>query len=116
MSANKRIVELYMNAFEKGDKEVVLSCLAENVEWILPGVFHLKGKKEFEGEIRNDAFQGDPEIEVIRMTGEDDIVFAEGSVRAQKKNGEFIKLTFCDVFEMRNGKIQKLISYPMEIK
>lgn len=116
MSENKKTVESYMNAFEKGDRQRVLACLTDDVVWILPGVFHLKGKKEFEGEIRNDAFQGDPEITVTRMTEENDIVITEGSVRAQKKSGEFINLTFCDVFEMQNGKIQRLISYLMEIK
>lgn len=116
ISENKKTVETYMNAFEKGDRIKVLSCLTDDVVWILPGVFHLKGKKEFEGEIRNDAFQGDPEITVTRMTGENDIVIAEGSVRAQKKSGDFINLAFCDVFEMQNGKIQSLISYLMEIK
>jgi len=116
LSENKSTVETYMNAFEKGDRNNVLSCLTDDVEWILPGAFHLKGKQAFEGEIRNDAFQGDPEITVTRMTEENDIVIAEGSVRAQKKSGEFINLAFCDVFEMQNGKIQKLISYLMEFK
>lgn len=116
ISENKKTVEIYMNAFEKGDRIKVLSCLTDDVVWILPGAFHLKGKKEFEGEIRNDAFQGDPEITVTRMTGENDIVIAEGSVRTQKKSGEFITLAFCDVFEMQNRKIQRLISYLMEIK
>jgi len=116
MSKNKKTVETYMNAFEKGDRQRVLSCLTDDVVWILPGVFHLKGKKEFEREIRNDAFQGDPEITVTRMTGENDVVIAEGSVRAQKKSSEFINLTFCDVFEMQNGKIKKLTSYLMEVK
>jgi ketosteroid isomerase-like protein len=84
VSENKKTVESYMNAFEKGDRVKVLSCLTDDVVWILPGI-HLKGKKEFEGEIRNDAFQEDPEIKVTRMTGESDVVIAEGSVRARKK-------------------------------
>ena len=116
MSNNKKTVETYMSAFEKGDRLKVLSCLADNVVWILPGIFQKKGKKEFESEIRNDAFQGDPEITVTRMTEENDVVITEGSVRAQKKGGEFINLTFCDVFEMQNGKIQQLTSYLMEVK
>ena len=116
MSKNKETVKTYMKAFENGDRPKVLSCLTDDVVWILPSVFHLKGKKEFESEIRNDAFKGDPKISVTRMTEENDIVIAEGSVWAQKKSGEFINLTFCDVFEMQNGKIQKLISYIMEVK
>jgi len=116
MHNNKKTVEAYMNAFEKGDHLKVLSCLTDDVVWILPGVFHLKGKKEFEGEIRNDAFQGDPIITVTRITEENEVVIVEGSVRTQKKSGEFMNLVFCDVFEMQSGKIQKLTSYLMEVK
>jgi uncharacterized protein len=47
---------------------------------------------------------------------EDDIVVAEGSVRAQKKDGQPLKLRFCDVFVMQAGKIKQLISYLMEVK
>ena len=68
----------------------------------------------FEGEIRNDAFLGDPAITVTRMTEEKDVVVAEGSVRTQKKSGEFVNLAYCDVFEMRGGKIKRLISYLAE--
>lgn len=107
ISANKKTVETYMSAFEKGDRLNVLSCLADDVVWILPDIFHLKGKKEFEGEIRNDAFQGDPEIKVTRMTEENNVVIAEGSVRTQKKSGEFINLAFCDVFEMQKRENTK---------
>lgn len=116
MSENKKTIEAYMSAFEKGDRSKVLSCLTDDVVWILPGVYQLKGKKEFEGEIRNDAFQGDPEIKVTRMIEENDIVVAEGTVRAKKKDTEFINLVFCDVFEMRNGLIKKLTSYLMTLK
>jgi uncharacterized protein len=116
MSENKNTVKTYMAAFEKGDKAGVLSCLTDDIVWELPGAFYLEGKKAFEGEIRNDAFQGDPEIKVARMTEEENVVIVEGSVRAQKKDGEFINLAYCDVFEMRSEKIRKLTSYLMEVK
>jgi hypothetical protein len=37
-------------------------------------------------------------------------------VRAQKKDGEFFNLVFCDVFEMQGGLIRKLTSYLMEVR
>ena len=50
------------------------------------------------------------------MTEEDDVVVAEGSVRTQRRDGAILSLAFCDVFEMRNGKIRKLVSYLVETK
>ncbi|HEX7357245.1 MAG TPA: nuclear transport factor 2 family protein [Ignavibacteriaceae bacterium] len=116
MTSNKEIIEKYMDGFNKSDHEQILSCLTDDVEWILPGVFHLYGKDEYDKEIENPAFEGKPLIRVTRMIEENDIVIAEGTVNAKKKDAEFINLVFCDVFEMRNGLIKKLTSYLMQIK
>lgn len=116
MSENKSTVELYLDGFRKSDHRQVLSCLTDDVEWDMPGFFHLNGKEEFDGEIENDAFTGRPEITHVRLIEENDVVVAEGTARAQKKDGDFLSAVFCDVFEMQKGKIKKLTSYLMEVK
>lgn len=95
---------------------MILSCLTDDVEWILPGVFHLKGKEAFDKEIENPAFEGKPVIVVTRVIEEDNVVITEGTVRVKKKDAEFINLVFCDVFEMRDNQINRLTSYLMEVK
>ena len=115
MSENKKVIEKYMDGFNKSDHKQILSCLTDEVEWVLPGVFHLNGKEEFDKEIENPAFEGKPSIEVTRMIEENNVVIAEGTVRAKKKDAEYINLVFCDVFEMRDGLIKKLTSYLMEV-
>lgn len=116
MTENKKTVEKYIEAFNKSDHKQILSCLTDDVEWILPEVFHLKGKDAFDKEIENPAFEGKPVIVVTRVIEENNIVIIEGTVRAKKKDAEYINLVFCDVFEMKNGLINKLTSYLMEIK
>src|SRR5687767_8194775 len=116
MTENKKIVEKYMDGFRKSDHEQILSCLTDYVEWEIPGAFHVIGKEAFDREIENDAFVGSPAITITRVTEEDDVVIAEGSVRAAKKGGAFLNLKFCDVFEMQDGKIKRLISYLMEVQ
>lgn len=116
MSENKKTIQKYMEGFNQLDHQQILSCLADNVEWEIPGIFHVKGIKAFDKEIENDAFTGKPVIHVTRLVEENDVVAAEGTVRAQKKSGEFLNLQFCDVFIMECAKIKKLISYLMEVK
>jgi ketosteroid isomerase-like protein len=116
MTENKKTVDRYMDAFRRTDHAEILSCLTEDVEWLIPGAFHARGKEAFDNEIENDAFIGHPEITVTRMTEEDEVVVAEGSVRTQRKDGAVLNLVFCDVFEMQGGKIRRLISYLMETK
>jgi ketosteroid isomerase-like protein len=116
MTENKRIVTEYMEGFRRSDHARILSCLTEDVEWEIPGVFHVRGKEAFDREIENDAFVGSPRISVTRLIEENDIVIAEGSVQAQKREGSLLNLRFCDVFVMQDGRIRQLISYLMEIK
>ena len=115
MSENKATVEKYMDGFRKGDHELVLSCLTDDVVWEMPGAFHLVGKEAFDKEIENEAFVGLPMITVTRMTEENDVVVAEGAVRSGRRAGGVLNAVFCDVFVMRRGKIERLISYLMEV-
>ncbi len=105
-----------MEGFRRSDHAMVLSCLTDDVEWLIPGMFDIRGKEAFDKEIENEAFTGHPAIVVTRVTEEADVVIAEGSVRAQKKDGGVLNAVFCDAFEMEGGKIEKLISYLMEVK
>jgi len=111
MSENKKIVDKYIDGFIKLDHEQILSCLTEDVEWELPGIFHIFGKESFDKEIENDAFIGKPLITITRMIEENNIVVAEGKVSAEKREGGYINAVFCDVFDIEKLKIKRLISY-----
>jgi uncharacterized protein len=115
MTENKKTVGRYMDGFRKSDHALILSCLTDDVEWEMPGVLHLTGKDAFDKEIQNPAFVGSPTITVTRLTEENDVVVAEGAVRTQRKAGGYLDLVFCDVFEMRSGKIARLVSYLVPI-
>jgi ketosteroid isomerase-like protein len=116
MTENKKMVDRYMDAFRRSDHEQVLSCLTEDVEWKIPGAFHIRGKEAFDEHIEAESFVGRPDIVVTRLIEEDEVVVAEGSVRARRKDGTVLHLAFCDVFEMDRGKILRLTSYLMETK
>lgn len=113
VSANRRTVEMYMDGFRASDHAKILACLTDDVEWILPGAFHLHGKQAFDAEIENPAFTGSPRITVDRLTEENDVVVAEGVVIARRNDGVELTLAMCDVFEMRDQKIRRLTSYLM---
>ena len=116
MSPNKQTVQKYMDAFTRSDHAEILSCLTDDVEWLIPGAFHVKVKSAFDREIENDAFVGSPTIHVTRMTEEHDVVVAEGAVRSARRDGGILNVVFCDVFIMQDSKIRHLTSYLMELK
>jgi hypothetical protein len=112
MTENKRIVERCMDGFNKAEHAQILSCLTDDVIWEMPGFFRHIGKEAFDKELGNGAFDGHPVVTVTRMIEEGGVVIAEGSV----KGDDGIPMVFCDVCEMRDGKISKLIAYTAEQK
>ena len=116
MTPNQKTVETYMDGFRKTDRARILSCLTADVQWEIPGAFHVQGKEEFDKHIVDEGFMGSPAITITRMTEGNDVVVAEGTVRTQRKDGTLLNLAFCDVFEMQDAKIRRLISYLMETK
>ncbi len=116
MSPNKSTVQAYMDAFGRSDHAAVLACLTDDVEWIVPGAFHLRGQTAFDAEIENDAFVGRPAITLERLLEENDVVVAEGRVRSARKDGGVLNAVFCDVFVMRAARIAHITSYLMELK
>ena len=116
MSENKSTVERYLEGFRKSDHAQILSCLTDDVEWEMPGAFHLVGKVAFDKEIENDAFVGSPTITTSRMIEENDVVVVEGRVRAMRRDGGVLNAVFCDVFVMNNARIRRLTTYLAEVK
>jgi ketosteroid isomerase-like protein len=113
MHRNLATVERYLDGFRTSDHELVLSCLTDDVEWKMPGGFHLVGKEQFDGEIENPAFTGSPTITTTRVVEAGDVVVAEGTVQAKRADGGTLNAVFCDVFVMRDGLIRELTSYVM---
>jgi uncharacterized protein len=116
MSRNKQTVQKYIEGFNKSDHAQILSCLTDDVEWLMPGTFHLHGKDAFDKEIQNDAFTGNPTVRVTRMVEENDVVIAEGTVRVAWKHGGFLNAVFCDAFEMEDSRIRRLVTYQVTLK
>ena len=52
MSPNKMVVQRYIDGFNMSDHEQILSCLADDIEWLIPGAFHLVGKTPLTRKLR----------------------------------------------------------------
>lgn len=115
MSEKIKVVEKYLESYERLDYEDIKSTLSPDVEWIAPGLFHVHGVKAFMEEAARTELTGIPEITTNRLLESNDVVIAEGIVVIKSKSEEVVKISFCDLFEIENAKIKKLISYLMQI-
>jgi ketosteroid isomerase-like protein len=111
MIDKKAVVRSYIDGFRTGDHDKILSCLTEDTRWHMPGVFELAGKAAFDNEIENPGFEGHPDIQVLRLVEEGDVVIAEGTVRHDMTNQPRLDAVFCDVFVFRGDEICELTTY-----
>jgi uncharacterized protein len=117
VSANKKVVEGYMASMSRMDRPAVLSYLTDDVEWsIVTAGERMRGKKEFEDSIGDPATIRDVRIEIARMTEENDVVVAEGTVRVSPKQGDPTTSQFCDVFELESAKVKRLTTFTAQVK
>src|SRR6059058_4967127 len=106
MSRNIETVNTYLDGFRRLDHEQILSCLTDDIKWTVFGAFQLTGKDAYDKAIDGaPEFVDPPELNVVRMVEQDDVVMAEltGTVR-RAACGE-MRMSMAEVFVMREGKI-----------
>lgn len=111
MSAQKEVIERYIEGFRRGDHAQILSCLSDDIVWELHGHKTVRGKAAFEAEIDNDFFESTPVIGIYRMIEEGDAVAVTGGGRVAKKGGEQAWFVFSEVFHFSGPLISRLETY-----
>ena len=111
MSTHKDVVEEYFEAFRRSDYERVLACLTDDVVWDLPGYRHLAGKADFDAEIGNEEFEGEPHLVLSRLVEEGEIVVAVGTGEARRRDDAVHRFAYCDVFTFSGDLVARVESY-----
>jgi ketosteroid isomerase-like protein len=115
-SMRKSVVEKYIEGFRRSDHALVLSCLTDDVVWVLHGYKTVAGKAAFDAEIENEGFEGSPTLTIDRLIEEGDTVVAVGGGSAAKKGGEQVRFVFCDVFTFTGDAIRRLETYLVPVQ
>lgn len=110
-TAQRDLVEQYMDGFRSSDHNRILDTLTDDVEWVIHGHRTTHGKTEFDGEIENPAFTGCPELHVQRVYEDGPIVIITGEGRGTSIEHGLFRFAFNDLFTFRNGLIARVDSY-----
>ena len=106
MSRNIETIERYLDGFRKNDHGQILSCLTDDIQWTVFGAFRLTGKEAYDRALDGaPEFIDPPELEVVRMVEQGDLVMAELSGRARRAAGGEMRMSMAELFVMRDGKI-----------
>lgn len=112
MSAkNKKVVLEFMNGFIEGKEDSLINFLTEDIRWNIVGMPAIKGKQNFLQAmemmdlLKSTSLNGSRTSEMVRnMIAEKDFVVVESS-------GVNNNYSNCDIFRIRNGKIDEMTSY-----
>ena len=119
MSPNKKLVETYLTTRGRlADRSKMGSLLTEDAEWIEWGDGVPETGVRTRGKVAFVQALGDRELEfeITRMTEESNVVVAEGRVRMPKPEGGMLKLRFCNIFELENGRVRRVDSWAVPLK
>jgi ketosteroid isomerase-like protein len=106
LSKNTDTVNTYLDGFRKNDHAQILACLTDDITWTVYGAFRLTGKGAYDRAIDGAPdFIDPPELEVVRIVEQGDVVMAELTGTARRSAGGELRMSMAEVFIMREGKI-----------
>jgi ketosteroid isomerase-like protein len=114
MSANKKLVETYLTYRARiADRSKIGPLLADDVEWVewADGVPASGSRTRGKAAVLQNLGEHDLRIEIIRMTEENNVVVAEGTVRVPRKEGGEMVLQVCNIYEIENDKMKRMQSF-----
>jgi ketosteroid isomerase-like protein len=117
MSQNIETVHRYLDGFRKNDHAQILSCLTDDIQWTVFGAFRLTGKDAYDEAIDGaPEFIDPPELEVVRLVEQGDVVMAELTGTARRAGGGEMRMSMAEVFVMRDGKIAERRAWVIVLK
>ncbi len=111
MSTHVEIVKKYIDGFREGDSQKTLSCLTDDVTWNIYGHKSLRGLDQFAAELKNDAFEGNPELQILNFVENANTVAIQGSGRVKQRGGDWLPFVFSEFFVFTSGKVETLDTY-----
>ena len=113
--SNKQLVRKLNKGFEDDNTEVILSCLADDVQWSVAGAFSVQGISEFEKQIHNENFTGAPVIKIKNEISEGDYLAVEGDVESRMIDGTLFRAFFHNTYFLQDGKVKRMTSYVVPV-
>lgn len=118
IAENKRIVQSFYDAANRGDTEGFMGLLADDVTWTNIGTTRYSGAYTGKGDMTArllgplfGQLRAGIAATVHNMIAEGDFVAVQLSGQAETKDGRPYNNTYCHVFGIRDGKIVEVTEY-----
>jgi ketosteroid isomerase-like protein len=118
IAENKRIVQSFYEAGNRGDLEAAVALLADEVRWTVTGTTKFSGayagKQDLVTRLVAPLFtqlKAGINGTIQNLIAEGDFVAAQVSGHAETKDGRAYNNTYCFVFRFRDGKVAEVTEY-----
>ena len=115
---NKKIVERFFEAGNRGDMETCFKLIADDISWTNIGTTAysgtFQGKEELTEKLLGPLFgqlKAGIHTRVQRLIAEGDHVVAQTSGTAETTNGRPYNNTYCQVIRLHDGKFAEVTEY-----
>ncbi len=118
MSAtNKSIVQDINDAFSTNEIGRFLDHCSDQIVWTMVDKPSLHGKqaiRDFMDSMSEPV--APPKMYLNRIIAEGNMVAADGGMEMKNADGSDYRGAFCDIYQFKDGKIEELISYIVDLK
>ncbi len=111
---NKELIQRINQAFADGDIDFFSNFLDEDTRWNIIGISTITGKHNIMKAMEKEELEAFPEVSVKNIIAEGDSVVVESTGKAIRKTGAPYHASYCDVYQLRDGKIQEFTTYVIE--
>lgn len=111
---NKTILEKANAAITAGDYEGFLYFCTDDTEWTFVGDQTLSGKEAVRHYMAKEYIEP-PKFAVENIIAEGNFVTAIGKISLKRAGGNMIEYSYCDVWQFREDKMDKLKAFVIEI-
>lgn len=111
---NKAILEKANAAVTAGDNEGFLSFCTDDTEWTFVGDRTLQGKEAVRQYMAM-AYLEPPKFMVENLIAEGEFVTAVGTISMKDEDGIMVDYSYCDVWQFRDSKMDKLKAFVIAI-
>lgn len=116
--SNKKIVQLFYDAGNRGDMDTCFGLIADDIKWTNMGTTSLSGTyagkaalmEELLGPLFGQLKQG-IHMEVQRMVAEGDYVVAQTSGTAETLDGRPYNNSYCWIIRVKDGKLAEITEF-----
>jgi ketosteroid isomerase-like protein len=116
VTANKLTVQRYIDGFNTSDHAQILSCLTDDIRWTVFGAYRIQGKEAYDAHIESPEFDGPPQLTIVSIVEENDVVMAELTLVIRRKDGSTMRAAMGEVFVMDDELIKERRAYLVELK